>query len=176
MPKEPSAWVRRFAGAIPPGGPVLDLAAGKGRHTRLLRALGFAVTACDRDTAALEAEFAGDPLCRIVRLDLEDGGEWRLGDGYHGIVVVNYLHRKLLPALATALARGGVLIYETFLQGNERLGKPTNPDFLLKPGELLEIYGGALSILAFEQGIVAAPRPAAVQRLAAINGPLGLLP
>lgn len=176
MPKEPSAWVRRFAAAIPPGGPVLDLAAGKGRHTRLLRALGFAVTACDRDTAALEAEFAGDPLCRIVTLDLEDGGPWRLGGGYHGIVVTNYLHRPLLPALATALAPGGVLIYETFLQGQERVGRPSNPDFLLRPGELLEVYAGTLSILAFEQGIVDAPWPAAVQRLAAVKGPLGRLP
>jgi SAM-dependent methyltransferase len=174
-PQAPSAWVKRFAPAIRPGGRVLDLAAGDGRHTRLLLALGHEVVAADRATAGLAA-YAADPRCRIVASDLEDGGPWRLGGGFDGIVVTNYLHRPLLPDLAHALAPGGVLIYETFLAGNERFGKPANPAFLLRPDELLDVYAGVLSILAFEQGVVATPRPAALQRLAAVNGPLWNLP
>ena len=172
----PSAWVRRFLPLIRRGGRVLDLAAGAGRHTRLLRAEGFSVVAVDRDTAALEAALAGDPGCRIIALDLEAPGPWQLGGGYDGVVVTNYLHRPLLEDLAVALAPGGVLIYETFLLGNERFAKPSNPDFLLRPGELWETYAGRLTIVAFEQGIVDIPRPAAVQRLAAVNGPIGRLP
>ena len=169
--QQPSAWVRRFAATLGPGARALDLAAGGGRHTRLLRGLGVEVVACDRDTTALSAAFAGDALCRIVTLDLEDGGPWRLGGDYDAVIVTNYLHRPLLPALATALKPGGRLIYETFMAGNERFGKPANPAFLLAPGELLAVYGERLSILAFEQGIIETPRPVVVQRLAAINGP-----
>jgi SAM-dependent methyltransferase len=173
---EPSPWMRRFVPLMRPGGVVLDLAAGMGRHVRLLRAAGFQVVAADRDTAALDAEFGADPLCRIVAVDLEDGAAWPLAGDYDGIVVANYLHRPLLPELARALAPGGVLVYETFLRGNERFGKPGNPAFLLAPGELLEAYAGTLAIIAFEQGIVAAPRPAAIQRLAAVKGEPGRLP
>jgi SAM-dependent methyltransferase len=173
---EPSSWVRRFAPLVKPAGRVLDLAAGTGRHTRFLRAKGFTVVAADRDTAALEAAFAADPLCRVVGLDLEDGGPWRLGADYDGIVVTNYLHRPLLPAVAAALAPGGVLIYETFMVGNERLGRPSNPAFLLRPGELLDAFGGRLTPLAFEQGEVSEPRPAVVQRLAAVHGGVAKLP
>ncbi|HUZ75000.1 MAG TPA: SAM-dependent methyltransferase [Stellaceae bacterium] len=167
-PSAPSAWVQRFHHAIRPGGTVLDLAAGGGRHTALLLAAGCAVVAADRDGAGLAA-FAAVPRCRIVVLDLEDGGPWRLGGGFDGIVVTNYLHRPLLPDLAAALAPGGVLIYETFMAGNERFGKPSNPDFLLRPDELLDAYRDRLGVMAFEQGIVAAPRLAAVQRLAAVK-------
>src|SRR5205807_458259 len=98
-----------------------------------------------------------------------------LGGGYAGIVVTNYLYRPLLPAITAALGPGGVLMYETFMQGNERFGRPHNPDFLLRPGELLELCAG-LSVIAFEQGEVASPRPAMIQRIAAVNGPVGLLP
>lgn len=171
----PSAWVCRFLGAIVPGGRVLDLAAGGGRHTRLLLDHGFAVVAADRDPSAL-ASIAGGPRCRIVTLDLEECGPWRLGGGFDGIVVTNYLHRPLLADLADALVPGGVLIYETFMRGNERFGKPANPAFLLRENELYDTYRDRLVILAFEQGIVAEPRPAAVQRLAAVKGALGPLP
>lgn len=173
---EPSSWVRRFAPLVRVGGRVLDLAAGGGRHTLLLREHAFRVVAVDRDIRPLEARFAGDADCRIVALDLEAGGPWRLGGGYDGIVVANYLHRPLLPGLAEALAPGGVLIYETFMRGNERFGKPSNPDFLLRPGELLEAYAGRLAPVAFEQGILDRPRPAAVQRLVAVKGEPGRLP
>jgi SAM-dependent methyltransferase len=169
--------VRRFVPLIRGGGRVLDLAAGGGRHTRLLLDMGLAVTAVDRDVAQLQ-QFAGS-RCDIRELDLESGDPEaamaQLGGGYDGIVVTNYLHRPLFPGLAAALAPGSVLIYETFAAGNERLGRPRNPDFLLRPGELLDAFAG-LTLVAFEQGEVEIPRPAVIQRIAAIAGPLGKLP
>jgi SAM-dependent methyltransferase len=158
---------------IRPGGRVLDLAAGSGRHTRLLLDSGFAVCAADRDISALLPLAARG--CEVRQIDLETGDVWPLGTGYDGIVVTNYLHRPLLPAIAQALASGGVLIYQTFALGNERFGRPRNPDFLLRPGELLEAFA-MLTVVAFEQGDVSAPRPAVIQRIAAVTGPLGRLP
>jgi SAM-dependent methyltransferase len=173
----PSAWVRRFAPLIRQGGRVLDLAAGAGRHTILLIDMGFRVTAIDRDIAGLRA-LAGDK-CEIYAIDLEtcppENALPPPGGGYDGIVVTNYLHRPLFAPIAAALAPGGVLIYETFAIGNERFGRPRNPDFLLRRGELLEAFAG-LTIVAFEEGEVARPRPAVIQRLAAVSGPLGRLP
>lgn len=169
----PSAWVRRFMPLIRSGGLVLDLAAGNGRHARLLIEHGFTVRAADRDISALQT-LAG-PRCEVRQVDLETGAPWALGDGYDGIVVTNYLHRPLLPAIANALAPGGILIYETFALGNERLGRPRNPDFLLRPGELLRAFA-MLTVIAFEQGEVAVPRPAVVQRIAAVAGAVGQLP
>ena len=169
----PSAWVSRFLPLIKPGGRVLDLAAGNGRHTRLLRDRGFAVCAVDRDIAAL-LPLAG-PQCEIRQIDLETGEPWLLGEDYDGIIVTNYLHRPLLPMVGPALAPGGVLIYETFGLGNERFGRPHNPAFLLRPGELLEAFSD-LTVVAFEQGEISAPRHAVIQRLAAVSGPFGRLP
>ena len=169
----PSVWVNRFLPLIKPGGLVLDLAAGSGRHVRLLRDRGFAVCAVDRDTTVLSA-FAG-PGCEVRRIDLETDNRWQLGNDYDGIIVTNYLHRPLLPVIARVLAPGGVLIYETFARGNERFGRPRNPDFLLRPGELLEAFK-TLTVVAFEEGEVSVPRPAVIQRLAAVLGPLGPLP
>ena len=170
---EASAWVRRFVPLVRPAGRVLDLAAGGGRHTRLLIEMGFQVTAVDRDVTALQP-FAG-PRCVLRAVDLETGEAWPLGGGYDGIVVTNYLHRPLLTPIAAALAAGGVVIYETFAAGNERFGRPSRPDFLLQPGELLTAFAG-LSVIAFEQGEVSRPRPAVIQRIAAINGAPGALP
>ncbi|HVB17582.1 MAG TPA: methyltransferase domain-containing protein [Stellaceae bacterium] len=167
-----SAWVRRFVPLICRGGRVLDLAAGGGRHARLLIDMGFAVTAVDRDIEELRSLA---PLCDIRAIDLENGTKWPLGIGYDAIVVTNYLHRPLFAPIAAALAPGGVLIYETFMLGNERLGRPRNPDFLLRPDELLSAFA-ALTIVAFEQGEVVQPRPAILQRIAAVNGPLAGLP
>ncbi len=168
-----SPWVARFLLLVRPGGRVLDLAAGGGRHVRLLRERGFAALAVDRDISAL-TPLAGAGV-EIRAVDLEGGAPWPLGGGYDGIVVTNYLHRPLLPSIAQALAAGGVVIYETFMRGNERFGRPRNPDFLLHPGELLEAFA-SLTATAFEQGEVALPRPAMVQRIAAVAGPPGRLP
>lgn len=172
----PSPWIRRFLPLLQRAGRVLDLAAGGGRHTALLRGRGCTVLAVDRDAAALQARFAGDPGVEIRTLDLEDGGPWRLGGGFAGVVVTNYLYRPLLAPMVEALAPGGALLYETFMLGNERFGRPSNPDFLLRPGELLEAAMPALTVIAFEQGIVDQPRPAAIQRIAAIKAAMGPLP
>ena len=152
---------------------MLDLAAGGGRHTRLLIDRGYDVHAVDRDITALQP-LAG-PRCTVEAIDLEDGEQRKLAGNYDGIVVTNYLHRPLLPTIVSALAPGGTVIYETFAQGNERFGRPRNPDFLLRPGELLEAFT-ALTIVAFEQGDVALPRPASVQRIAEAKRPVGWLP
>jgi len=168
-----SAWVRRFVPLIKRGGRVLDLAAGSGRHTRLLLEGGFAVCAVDRDISAL-SPLAGTG-CEVRQIDLETGAAWPLGAGYDAIVVTNYLHRPRLPAIAQALAAGGVLIYETFARGNERFGRPHNPNFLLRPGELLDAFA-MLTVIAFEQGEVSVPRPAVIQRIAVVAGPVGNLP
>ena len=175
--ENPSFWVRRFAPLIREGGHVLDLAAGTGRHTRLLLDMGLRVTAIDRNINGLRG--FSHPWCKVHALDLETGGPdnviAQLGGIYDGIVVTNYLHRPLLRPLAALLASGGVLIYETFMVSNERFGRPSNPDFLLWSGELLEAFAG-LTIVAFEQGEVARPRPATIQRIAARAGPVGALP
>ncbi len=169
-PQEVSQWVRRFAPLIASGGVVLDLASGNGRHARFLEAGGWRVEAVDRDAEAL-ATLADSPGIARRQADLE-GGTWPYGGvRFDGIVVTNYLHRPLFPLLIDALAAGGVLIYETFMLGNERFGRPANPDFLLRPGELIEAFGGRLSVVAFEQGEIAVPQPAVVQRLCAVKGP-----
>ena len=122
--------------------------------------LGHDVTAVDREAQSI----AG---VRFVQANLEDGSPWPLpGERFQGIVVTNYLHRPLFPVLADALAPGGVLLYETFMQGNERFGKPSNPAFLLRPGELWQAFAG-LHIVAFEQGRAREPKPAMIQRLCA---------
>jgi len=172
----PSPWIRRFLPLLGRDGRVLDLAAGGGRHTALLRGRGSRVLAVDRDTAALQARFAGDDGVEVLALDLEDGGPWRLGGGFAGIVVANYLYRPLLAPMIEALAPRGALLYETFMLGNERFGRPSNPDFLLRPGELLEVAMPGLTVIAFEQGIVDQPRPAAIQRIAAVKAAIGPLP
>lgn len=165
----PSSWVLRFAAQIVTGGNVLDLACGQGRHSRYLASLGYRVEALDRDEEAL-AGLAGVPGITARHADVE-GGPWP----YHmhrfdGIIVTNYLHRPLLPLLINALSEGGVLIYETFMVGNERFGKPSNPHFLLRPGELLEVVRRRLHVVAFEEGEVDSPHPAVVQRLCATRG------
>jgi SAM-dependent methyltransferase len=162
----PSAWIARFAPMIPAAAPVLDLAAGGGRHTRLFLARGHPVTALDRDVSALRG--LAHPRLELLEADLESGGPFPLaGRQFAAVVVANYLHRPLLPALVEAVAAGGLLLYETFARGNEAFGRPSNPAFLLEPGELLEAVRGRLRVLAYEDLTVSQPRPAAVQRLAA---------
>ncbi len=165
-PDSPSAWVERFADLIAPAGVVLDLAAGGGRHTRLLRRRGHPVVAVDRETSALRA--LADDGVSIVEADLETEAGWPLGaQRYVGVIVTNYLHRPLFPAIVAAVGAGGILIYETFALGNERFGKPSNPAFLLRAGELIDAVRGKLRILAYEDLEIASPRSAMVQRIVA---------
>lgn len=160
----PSPWVQRWLAFIRPGGAVLDVAAGAGRHARLLARMGFEVDAVDRD-ASLFAD--PPPNVRVLEADIEAGPWPYSGRLFDGVVVTNYLHRPLLPVLVSSLEPGGLLVYETFARGNERFGKPSNPAFLLAPGELLEAVRGRLRVLGFEDLVVSEPRPAALQRLAA---------
>ena len=154
----------QWAGLISPGAAVLDVAAGGGRHSRFLAQRGHHVTSLDRDVRALPRDLG----LEIIQADLEDGSPWPLpGRTFGGIVVTNYLHRPLFRMLLDALAPEGALIYETFMAGNERFGRPTNPDFLLKDGELLEVVRGHLSVTAYEARLISEPRTAMVQRIAA---------
>lgn len=164
----PSGWVVRWANRIPAGGKVLDLACGRGRHARFLASRGHPVEAVDRDPDAL-ALLAGVPGITIRCIDLERG-PWPFGhEPFAGIVVVNYLHRPLLPRLLETLSPGGVLIYETFAAGNERYGRPSTPAFLLQPGELLDVARGRLRVLAYEDLTVTEPKRACIQRICAVN-------
>ena len=150
-----------------PAGRILDVACGAGRHARWLAASGREVDAVDRDEAAVRA-LAAVPGVRALCADIESG-EWPYrGSRYAAILVANYLHRPLFPELIECLAPGGVLLYETFAAGNERYGKPSNPDFLLQPGELLEVVRGKLRVIGFEDVYVEAPRRALVQRICAV--------
>jgi SAM-dependent methyltransferase len=146
-------------------GMVLDVACGHGRHARYLAARGHRVVATDRDQDALR-QLTGIAGVTTQVADLEHA-PWPFSqDAFDGIVVTNYLHRPLFGALAASLAAGGVLIYETFMVGNEHFGKPTNPDFLLRPRELLDAFT-TLTVVAFEQGLVERPKRAVVQRICA---------
>jgi SAM-dependent methyltransferase len=165
-----SPWVARFAPLISAGGEVLDLASGAGRHARHLQALGHPVLAVDRDAAALT--LAAGPGITTLAADLEaDSAAWPVAAGrFAGIVVTNYLHRPLLGHIAASLAPQGVLIYETFSAGNAAFGKPSNPDFLLAPGELLAWAAQlGLTVVAYEDGRSAVPKAAMVQRLCAVK-------
>jgi SAM-dependent methyltransferase len=163
----PSPWVVRWSGAIRAGGRVLDVACGKGRHLRYLASLGLSVVGVDRDEQAL-ASLAG--LRAELRVADIEGGAWPFAPGeFDGVVVTNYLHRPLFPHLVAALRPGGVLVYETFALGNERYGRPSKPDFLLEPGELLRRVE-PLDVVAFEQGLVSSPKQALIQRICAVRG------
>lgn len=164
-PTAPSSWIARFAPLVPPGR-VLDVAAGKGRHSKLFLELGHPVLAIDRDIGGLRA-LTGTAGFEARVNDLEIGGDALPAERFAAVVVANYLHRPLLPALIAAVAPGGWLIYETFAVGNEKFGRPSNPDFLLKPGELIEAVQNRLEIVAYENIEEAAPKPAMRQRIAA---------
>lgn len=154
---------------IPAHGTVLDLACGAGRHLRLLQAAHRKVIGIDRDLSGV-ADLTGLPDVELIRADLEDGSPWPLGRRQvDGIVVTNYLHRPLFPALREALRPGGALLYETFAAGNEKYGRPGNPEFLLRDGELLDMARGVLRVVAYEAVEIAGERRAVVQRIAAIR-------
>lgn len=151
---------------------MLDLACGSGRNTRWLAGQGWQVVAVDRDQTAI-AGLQGISGVQARMADLEQAPWPFEGCRFDAIVVCRYLHRPLLPKLAEALDENGVLIYETFMRGQEKFGRPQNPDFLLRPDELYEAYSKDLTVVAFEQGLVESPRPAMIQRLCAVKGEPG---
>ncbi len=164
----PSAWVLRWLALLPKGASVLDFAAGSGRHAREALQRGMNVTAIDRDAAALAGVATG---VRAVQADLE-AGPWPFeGQCFDAVIVTNYLFRARFSLLAALVAPGGLLIYETFAQGNERFGRPSRPDFLLMPGELYERSTRAgLAVIGYEHGSLDRPATAIVQRVCAVRG------
>jgi SAM-dependent methyltransferase len=160
----PSAWVQRWSHLVPPATTVLDVACGRGRHLRWFAGRGHAVVGVDRDAQALETL---DGVGRVEQADIENG-PWPFdGQAFGGVIVTHYLWRPLMPTIVASVAPGGVLIYETFASGNETVGKPSRPDFLLQPGELLQACS-ALRVVAYEDGFLASP-PRYVQRIAAVR-------
>lgn len=162
--ESPSDWIQRWSHLVPGGGTVLDVACGRGRHMRWFAGRGHAVTGVDR---APEAVAAVAPLGRAVQADIENGPWPFEGQRFDAVVVTNYLWRPLLPVIVDSVADGGVLLYETFAAGNETVGKPSRPDFLLQPGELLQACGG-LHVVAYENGFCDHPERF-VQRIAALR-------
>ena len=167
----PSAWVARWAHLVPAGGEVLDVACGFGRHMRLFAQRGHPVAGVDRAADAIESV---KDLGEAVQADIENGPWPFPGRQFAGVIVTNYLWRPLLPAIVQSVAPGGVLIYETFAEGNETVGKPSRPDFLLKAGELL-VACSSLRVIAYEDGFQGNPARF-VQRTAAVNPLPGLEP
>ena len=178
----PSAWVRRWSHLVAPGATVLDVACGAGRHVRWFAARGARVTGVDRDAAALDrlrdalaADGANDSV-ELVAADLEAAPWPFAGRRFGAVVVARYLWRPVLPTLVAAVDAGGVLLYETFARGNETVGRPSRPDFLLVPGELLGVAAAhGLRVVAYEDGFVDAP-PRFVQRIAAVREAASPLP
>lgn len=165
---EASPWVKRFAHLIPKSGLVLDLACGSGRHARYLANLDLSVTAVDQDIRLIKSVHSAQITPEQWDLELE---AWPLeGRLFDGIVVTNYLYRPHLDRLPQMLNSGGVLIYETFAQGNEAFGKPSNPNFLLKTGELLALtVRHGLKVIAYEDIYQDSPKPAMMQRICAVK-------
>jgi SAM-dependent methyltransferase len=159
----PSAWIERWSHLVPAGATVLDVACGSGRHVRWFAGRGCRVTGVDKDAAAIAALA---PIAETIEADIERG-PWPLpGRRYDAVVVTNYLWRPLLPTLVASVAEGGVLLYETFAAGNETVGRPSNPDFLLRTGELLQVVP-PLTVVAYEDGFLDSPARY-VQRVAAV--------
>ena len=160
--------MQRFLEGIRPGGTVLDVACGSGRHTAALAGRGFLATGIDRDISKAE-QLLGRPRVELLEADLETGAPWPfLPKSFDAVIVANYLWRPILPDIVATVARCGVLIYETFAVGNEHFGKPSNPDFLLRPGELLDAVLGKLMPVAFEHIQLANP-DRIVQRICAVG-------
>jgi SAM-dependent methyltransferase len=169
--EDPSAWVQRWSHLVPAGQPVLDVACGAGRHMHWFRQHGHPVAGVDRSPEAIAAVAAlGEALCA----DLEDGPWPWPGRAFGGVVVTNYLWRPLFPILQQSVAAGGALIYETFAAGNETVGKPARPEFLLQSGELLRLCSD-LRVVAFEDGYLEQPARF-VQRIAAVRPAGGGVP
>ncbi|MES2943595.1 MAG: class I SAM-dependent methyltransferase [Pseudomonadota bacterium] len=167
----PSAWVKRWSHLVKPGGLILDVACGQGRHASWFYSLNHAVALVDRSQQAIDSIVIPADFCEKVVADIENGPWPFAGRQFDAVIVTNYLWRPLMPTLLTSLAPGGVLIYETFTQGNETVGKPSRADFLLRTGELLHICQG-LRVVAFEDGFqeeAGAASARYIQRIAAVR-------
>ena len=165
---EASAWVRRWSHLVAPGARVLDVACGAGRHVRWFAQQGCRVTGVDRDGAAMQPL---EGIAEVVVADIENGPWPFAGRQFDAVVVTTYLWRALLPTLVASVAEGGVLLYETFAAGNETVGKPSNPAFLLRPAELWSAVQG-LRVVAFEDGFEGRTDGSVVrfvQRIAAVR-------
>jgi SAM-dependent methyltransferase len=164
---EPSEWVVRFLSGLEAGARVVDIACGRGRHLRYALEQGHDVTGLDRDVSKL-GDLAGRERVRVIEADLERNAPFPLaGETFDAVIVANYLWRPILPDIAACVAPDGILIYETYALGNERFGKPSNPNYLLKPNELAEVFAPMLVIVAFEHGQAMRPYPRVIQRIAA---------
>ncbi|MBL0727119.1 bifunctional 2-polyprenyl-6-hydroxyphenol methylase/3-demethylubiquinol 3-O-methyltransferase UbiG [Piscinibacter sp. HJYY11] len=171
MTLEISPWLQRWSHLVPAGATVLDVACGSGRHVRWFAERGCRVTGVDRNAAAVEPLRA---VAEVVVADIE-GQPWLLlGRRFDAVVVTNYLWRALLPTIIDSVAEGGVLLYETFADGNQTIGKPSRPDFLLQPGELLQAAQG-LHVIAYEDGFLDSP-DRFVQRITAVRPASGSPP
>ena len=165
----PSEWVKDYTKLIPPDGNVLDLACGSGRHTRFLLERGIKVTALDHDISQLKDMPKNENLI-IIEHDLEGSSPWPFASqAFAGIVVVNYLYRPLFVKILDSLAPNGVLIYQTFAVGNEKYGRPRNPQYLLSDEELLKVFGKHLHVVQYSHGLINQPSPAIMQSICCIN-------
>lgn len=168
----PSKWVKKYSSLFPHPGPILDVASGGGRHTRYLLRKGYSVIAIDKNVLPLQN--LKTPLLSPVRVDLEAQAPWPFKpDSFGGVVVTNYLHRPIFQNIIDSLAKDGLLIYETFARGNEKFGKPSNPNYLLKPGELIRLTLNELHILSYEDITTDQPKPARLQRICARKNTVG---
>ena len=167
-----SPWIARFAPLAAAGGSVIDLACGGGRHGRYFLKRHHSVSFLDKSLDGV-ADIADAPGVEMILADLENGDPWPLDHRqFATVIVVNYLYRPILPAIVEAVAPGGILLYETFAQGNERYGRPRNPDYLLAPGELIDAVAGRLTVIAYQHGSLGDDKSRAVKQcIAAINGP-----
>ena len=162
---DPSSWVVRWAPEVAASGTVLDVACGRGRHSRYFVRRGHVVFAVDQAAEAIAA-LTDEPNIRATVADIEDGPWPYSGQQFSAVVVTNYLHRPIMPQIWAAVAPGGLLIYETFTEGNANYGRPARPEYLLRPGELLGVVNES-RVLAYEDVLVSQPKLAMVQRICA---------
>lgn len=162
-----SEWVRRYYRQFPKNGFILDLAGGTGRHARFLSQKGFKILLVDNQISKAK-DLQNVEGIKLVECDLEDGNSLPFpASTFQGIVVTNYLYRPIFPQLLCLLEVGGILIYETFAVGHEKYGRPTNPDYLLKSGELINLVSPQMRVIAYEEHSITRPTKAYVQSLVA---------